>query len=342
VSSFGIHIEEVLVNTFANKVALITASIGCAIFVSAPGKLVAGAEICSARIFSATQAVAAVTLGDFDPLHEGDELACALANGDIIELALGPAGWTTNLIYVYTGPEPPPWEDPRARVTLSVGDVLPANAGKEIVLSYFRQVVVVYYSPSNGWTNWVVADYSDTFGTTWGAEVGDCDRTLAGDEVFSIHEGVLDLSSGYVFGRTNGTWEQNMVYHEEVGMDAAIGDSNPESPGDEIIVVTEMGPAYEITPPPAGGPGLWPRRAIWSDAENAGWVVKIGDVDPETPGNEIVYGTRYSDRIMMSRHNGTNLHDFVVQSLASFGACLDRRATRCPLVDRFERFDVPR
>ncbi len=39
---------------------------------------------------------------------------------------------------------------------------------------------------------------------------------------------------------------------------------------------------------------------------HAGWVVKIGEVDPESPGNEIVYGTRYSDRIMMSRHNGAN------------------------------------
>jgi hypothetical protein len=91
-------------------------------------------------------------------------------------------------------------------------------------------------------------------------------------------------------------------------MDSAIGDSNPDLAGNEIIVVTEMGPAYEVSPPVGGGPGPWPRRTIWNDNENAGWVVKIADVDPESPGNEIVYGTRYSDRIMMSRHNGTNTH----------------------------------
>jgi hypothetical protein len=70
-----------------------------------------------------------------------------------------------------------------------------------------------------------------------------------------------------------------------------------------------MGPAYEIMLPVGGGPGTWPSRTIWNDADNVGWVVKIGDVDPESPGNEIVYGTRNSNRIMMSRHNGTNLHN---------------------------------
>jgi hypothetical protein len=304
--------NEMRILTSVTNLRLVRAAVGCAIFLLTSWNLLAGTEIYSARIFSTTQAVAAVTSGDFDPLHEGDELACALANGDVIELTLAPSGWTANSIYVYSGPEPPPWEDPRSRVTLNVGDVLPENAGKEIVLSYFRHVVAVYYSPSSGWTHRIVADYSGTFGTMWGTEVGDCDRTLAGEEVFSIHEGVFDFSSGYVFGRTNGFWEQKMVYSAEVGMGAAIGDANPGSAGEEIIVVTEMGPAYEITPLPAGGSGLWPSRTIWNDPENAGWVVKVADVEPETPGNEIVYGTRCTDRIMMSRHNGTTAHDLEI------------------------------
>jgi len=69
-----------------------------------------------------------------------------------------------------------------------------------------------------------------------------------------------------------------------------------------------MGPAYEILPPANGGPGQWPKRMIWDDYNNAGWVVKIGDVEPDNPGNELVYGTRYSNRIMLSRHNDTNMH----------------------------------
>jgi hypothetical protein len=198
------------------------------------------------------------------------------------------------------------------RVTLNIGDVLSEHTGPEIVLSFYQYIVAVYYQPSVGWTNQVVADFTEFIGASWGAEVGDCDRSHAGDEIFSIYEGVLDFSSGTVLGKTNSVWQQNLVYYGEVGMDAAIGDSNPDFAGNEIIIVTEMGPAYEITPPALTGPGPWPKRTIWDDEPNAGWVVKIGDVDPASPGNEIVYGTRYSDRIMMSRHNGTNAHNVEV------------------------------
>jgi hypothetical protein len=267
-----------------------------------------GADIYPTRIFSGAQAVAAMASGEFDPIHPGKEVACLMADGSVIELSLGEAGWTANTIFVYKGSSPSPWEDPRARVTLNIGDVLAGHAGQEIVLSYYRQIVAVYYTPSNGWTNQIIADFEQSFGTSWGTEVGNCDHLHAGDEVFSIHEGVFDFSSGTLYGETNGTWEQNIIYSAEVGMDAAIGDSNPDLAGDELIVVTEMGPAYEITPPARGGPGLWPRRTIWNDYDNAGWVARIGDVDPESPGDEIVYGTRYSDRIMMSQHNGTNMH----------------------------------
>jgi hypothetical protein len=223
---------------------------------------------------------------------------------------LGPSGWTTNTIFQYKGGFP--WNGPQSRVTLNVGEVLATNAGQEIVLSYESRVVVVYRGPFGIWTNQTIADFGPFVGTSWGAEVGDCDRGHAGEEVFSIYEGVLDFSSGSVYSQSNSTWNQNIVYAAEVGMDAAIADTNPDSVGDEIIVVTEMGPAYEITPPAVGGPGPWSRRTIWDDFENAGWVVKIADVDPATPGNEIVYGTRYSDRIMMSRHNGTNIHNVQV------------------------------
>jgi len=262
-----------------------------------------------ARIFSGTQAVAAITAGEFDPIHPGNELACLMADGSVLELALDDSGWKARSLFVYTGNPPVPWEDPRSRATLNIGDVLPEHAGKEVVLSFYHHIVAVYHTPSSGWTNQIVADFTERFGTFWGAEVGDCDPSHAGDEVFSIHEGVFDFSSGTVYGETNGIWEQNLAYSAEVGMDAAIGNSNPDLGGDEIIVVTEMGPAYEITPPAGGGPGLWQRRTIWNDFDNAGWVARIGDVDPDSPGNEIVYGTRYSDRIMMSRHNGTNMHN---------------------------------
>jgi len=46
--------------------------------------------------------------------------------------------------------------------------------------------------------------------------------------------------------------------------------------------------------------------------DNAGWVVKIADVDPARPGNELVYGTRYNDRITMSYASGSVGHQLQV------------------------------
>jgi hypothetical protein len=91
-------------------------------------------------------------------------------------------------------------------------------------------------------------------------------------------------------------------------MDSAAGDFNPDHPGPETVIPTEMGPAYEITTPEPNTPGLWPKQTIWDDDPNAGWVVQIADVDPCHPGNEIVYGTRYNNSITMSHHNGTGRH----------------------------------
>ena len=39
----------------------------------------------------------------------------------------------------------------------------------------------------------------------------------------------------------------------------------------------------------------------WWDFTNAGWVCEIADVEPESSGNEIVIGTRYSNSILIDR-----------------------------------------
>jgi hypothetical protein len=61
---------------------------------------------------------------------------------------------------------------------------------------------------------------------------------------------------------------------------------------------------YEITPDLDEPPGKfdeWPRRTLWNDFDNAPWTLRIADVLPDEPGNEIVYGSRYNDRILLSR-----------------------------------------
>jgi hypothetical protein len=268
----------------------------------------AGVDMFPSPIYTATQAIAAVAYGDFDPLHPGNELACLMADHSVVELSLSPTGWVTTTIFIDHG-NVPVWPDPTSRVSLKIGQVLSENPGRQLVLNRFQQIFAIYYAPGAGWTNQILADLSGLVGTSWDADVGACDPGQSGDQVFSLFEPVFDFSMGTVYGQRSGTWDSNFVYFAEVGMGTAIGDSNPTHPGNEIVVATEMGPTYEIQPPAAGGPGPWPIRTLWDDFENAGWVVKIGDVDPDTPGNEVVYGTRYSDSILMSHYNGTNQHE---------------------------------
>ncbi len=276
-----------------------------------PCSRAARVDVYASTIYTGTQAVGAVTCADFDPVHPGKELACFLADGSILELALGPTGWTATNIFSYHGGSPL-WRDPTMRVSLKVGKVLPNVPGQQLVLSYFQQVFAVYYTIETGWTNQIISDQSANLGTSWDADVGPCDPTQTGDQVFSLFEAVYDFSSGTIYGNRDGVWKENFVYYAEVGMGVAIGNTNPDHSGNEIVVTTEMGPTYEILPPPTGGPGPWPMRTLWDDFENAGWVVKIGDVDPDTAGNEVIYGSRYSDSIMLSRYNGTNQHDLEI------------------------------
>src|SRR5262245_10970484 len=83
------------------------------------------------KIYSGGQAVAAIVAGDFDPVHSGTELACLMADGSVVELALSESGWSTNRIFVYRGADVH-WPDPRKRVSLDIGDVLPGNPGPEL------------------------------------------------------------------------------------------------------------------------------------------------------------------------------------------------------------------
>src|SRR5215475_13296925 len=108
-------------------------------------------------ILSATQAIAAITFGDFDRFHSGKELGILMADGSIIELTLDASGWTSNTIFRYKGGFP--WDGPATRVSLRVGEVLSEYPGQEIVLSYQSHVVAVYRD-SGGWSNRVVADFS--------------------------------------------------------------------------------------------------------------------------------------------------------------------------------------
>ena len=85
-------------------------------------------------------------------------------------------------------------------------------------------------------------------------------------------------------------------------MDSVVAELNPKKPGLEVVITTEMGETYELTS--STGSGLWPTEQIWDDKNDAGWVVKAADVEADLPGLETIYGTRYSNKILIFGRDG--------------------------------------
>ncbi len=240
--------------------------------------------------------------GEIDAAHAGPELLAVDADGTIHRLDAGEPAWIVQPFPITVDPSLAPHD----RHTATIGDVHEGFPGNEIVLeagSSIGTISALVQSAPDVWESQIVFDGDGLVGLTWGVRIGDIDPGRAGLELFHIHEGVLDSSSGYFVRRSGGEWHSQGVYEGWVGMDSAIGDSNPAHPGNEIVIGTEVGPVYEITPQP-GNPGLWPRRTLWDIGAESPWTLRIADVLPGLPGNEIVYGTRYSNRVLLSHESG--------------------------------------
>jgi hypothetical protein len=268
-------------------------------------------EFVATEIHQAGTQVFGLDWGDFDPNNVGMEVACLLQYGSVLQLSPDVPSWQTALRHNGTTDA----FHMKDRPTISIGNVHSTYPGNEVVVqagSYWAKVIIVFNDPAAGWSNEVLFDNTGMAGGDWGARTGDYDPSHPGDEIFHIYEGIADTSAGTLFSEVSGTWEEEMIYLEEVVTDSVAGDFNPDHAGPEIVAPTEMGPTYEIVRPEAAGSGVWPKRTIWDDMDNAGWVVQIADVEPCHPGNEIVYGTRYNNRILMSHHNGEKPHDLEV------------------------------
>lgn len=273
-------------------------------------------EFVATQIHEANTPVYDLTWGDFDPCNVGMEVAYLASDGVVVQLSPGLPSWEVALRHDgETG------IGGRLRCcTIAIGDVHSGYPGKEVVTcagSYRTLITMVFRDPCLGWLHQTIFDNNGLVGQDWGARVGDYDPCHPGDEIFHIYEGTLDCSTGTIFSESevNGEWVEEIIFGHgemfEVGYDSAAGEFNPDHPGPEIVVATEGMNAYEILSPNSPESNNWPRRSIWT-SDDAGSVVEIADVDPCHPGNEVVYGTGFKNRIMMSRHNGDEPHELEI------------------------------
>ncbi|MFA5784693.1 MAG: hypothetical protein WC962_07420, partial [Phycisphaerae bacterium] len=247
----------------------------------------------------------------------GYEVACMTA-GKVLQLSPGMSGWdiyelaSTGIYPSLMGEQP----------TIEIGNVYSGNSGNEIVLqggsiNHYGLIQMIHNDPISGWNAATVRDFDGFIGGTWCARVGDFDSRYAGDEIFYIYEGVYDFSVGYslrpVFTGNPLWWtyQEELIYDAEVGMDAGIGDFDPSHPGNEIVVVTEMGPAYEVSGMQVGKIWSWTQTEIFNmTIVDAGWTVEVADVNNADGIEEIVFGTRYNNKIVLSEYDPvTGLHN---------------------------------
>jgi hypothetical protein len=249
----------------------------------------------------AGQSVFLLGAGAFDGAGGAPTLVAVLEDGTILRLDFTSPGWTVQPLPVAT--EPIAFGSMGAHPDIDVRDVLPEFVGDEIVVKSDRNVNVLVQTAPGLWQTEMALDASVFLGHTWSFGVGDIDvlQSEQQDIFVATEGGALDFGQGHFAERNlKGEWNAQEVHYAEVTMDVAIGDTNLEMLGHEIILTTEMGPTYEITPQPDEF-GFWPHRVLWDDFDNAGWTLEIADILPSLPGNEIAYGSRYSNSILLSR-----------------------------------------
>jgi len=257
-------------------------------------------------VLEADQPVYGLVCSDLD----GDrslECVCLRADGSVLLCSPG-TEWTSRLIHAGGDSALGMWDRP----TIDTGDLQPGHPGDEIAVFSEYKLYVLHRGAGDDWLPELVYDHTGYIGNCWGARAGDYDPSHDGDELFSIIEGVFDHSVGRVLAYSGGAWRDSVVYSAEVGMDSEAGEFDDDHPGPEIILPTEMGFTYEIRPSGTGARDLWPAWVIWIDMYHSGWAVEIGDVDVGHPGNEVVYGTRYSNSVLVSAYDGAGQHPMEV------------------------------
>lgn len=256
-------------------------------------------------VYQASDAVYGLAWGEFDPTHAGGEVACLLADASVVQLSPDGFDWTALLRHRGLTTIGGMIDRP----TICIGNVHSSHSGNEIVIDGGKYLTVI--RPGSNWSHEILFTVGAA-GAGWGSRVGDIDPTHPGDEIFHSFEGVMDRGTIGLFREDGGAWQEEIIYNEHVVMDTAVGEFDPSHAGPELVAVTEMGPAYELYPPAGSPDTYWPRRTLWDNMDEAGWVVKIADIEPENPGNELVYGTRYSNRITMSYPAGSTGHQLEI------------------------------
>lgn len=220
-------------------------------------------------IFRATATQVEVVAGEFDPYHDGEEIA-ASGNDFIVHLIEWVGGeWVTRDIF----------RDIEGVTALAIGDIVLDRPGNELLAGGISWNISVLYpeSPMGEWKRVILGRP----GPVYQILQADVDPAHEGNElIISTSEKNLSM-----LRREAGGWKEVIPYDsEEWGLlTMAQGEFDPSSPGREIAVSGWTGNIVLLYP---GDTLRWRVVEIYNDTFPV-MRVAAGDLDPASPGDEI-------------------------------------------------------
>ncbi|MFX1565681.1 MAG: hypothetical protein ACFFCH_06810 [Promethearchaeota archaeon] len=231
-----------------------------------------------------TNPLIALTVGDYDSTRKGDEMAVLCQNGTLFMVYRGVTRWEISRIGSLPY-EPPVW----TTNMMFSGQLISTTDGHEIA------IVGQYFNWSTSSTTGRIYVASRLANLTWhinqvhiestplicGA-AGDVDRSHVGEELLAggVDTGVFFLSYN------NGSWdEERLIQWVDPIRSIAVGDFMIHPSGNEIALIRDQDIFVyrELN-------DVWTPSTIWSaEITQTGMdSVFIGDIDPFSPGQEIL------------------------------------------------------
>jgi hypothetical protein len=186
----------------------------------------------------------------------------------------------------------------------AIGDCYPDHSGNEVIFCNREYELWMGYRDGNKWTTtklWA------GLGQPLTPAIGDFDPDHEGNEILIVgmragmedDGGEGDAIEVYYDTATK-TWESEVIFENSKMLHGcAIGDIDPRTEGDEIVVV---GFAYNTTLLKKVGSN-WKSELMWTDTNNVRKAV-IDDFDSDHDGNELVVVSK-SGKVAMIYWNGS-------------------------------------
>ena len=231
-----------------------------------------------------TNPLIALCVGDFDTIRKGDEIAVLTQNGTIFMIYRSIFGWELQTIGNLPN-EPPVWTTNQ----MFSGQLIAGTETEEIAIvgqffnwSTTTTIGHIYVANRLANTTWHINQVFVEPTPLLCGTAGDVDSSHSGEEILvgGVDTGVIALSYD------NGSWTEDRIFHwVDPIRSIAVGDFMFHPSGNEIALIRDQDilVLHEQS-------GVWDPDTIWS-ARIMGTAMEsvlIGDLDPFSPGQEIL------------------------------------------------------